>query len=130
MRSQVMAAVAEAEQWRRRGGLLQLQLSSAQEDIDLISRRCHLLQEESAAQSRRADIAQVTFGLSKAGLLMPGRAGGVTMMSFTFGHWMSQARLDAAASLLEDLEQRLHIQEQQEAVLKVCKLPRFRLHSQ
>ena len=73
MRLQIMAAVAEAEQWRRRGGLLQLQLSSAQEDIDLISRRCHLLQEESAAQSRRADIAQVAYCTSEAGLLVPGR---------------------------------------------------------
>lgn len=54
-----MAALAEAEQWKRRSGLLQLQLSSAQEDIDLMSSRCHLLQNESAAQSRRADTTQV-----------------------------------------------------------------------
>jgi hypothetical protein len=54
-----MAARTDADQWKRRTGLLQLRLSSAQEDADMYAMRCRLLQAEIGRETALREDAQV-----------------------------------------------------------------------
>lgn len=54
-----MAARADVDQWKRRTGLLQLRLSSIQEDADMYRMRCQLLQSEATRESIARQEAQV-----------------------------------------------------------------------
>ena len=56
---QTTAARAEVDQWKRRAGLLQLQLSSAREDADMYAMRVRLLEAEVGREEQRSSAAEV-----------------------------------------------------------------------
>jgi flagellin-like hook-associated protein FlgL len=53
-----MAAQVDVEMWKRRTGLLQLRLSSVQEDVDMYAMRVRLLESEIAQESAAKAHAQ------------------------------------------------------------------------
>ena len=57
---QTTAARSEVEQWKRRTGLLQLRLSSAQEDVDMHTMRVRLVEAEVAREQQHGSAAEVS----------------------------------------------------------------------
>ena len=50
---QLVSARADTDQWKRRAGVLFLKMSSVQEDADMFSMRCKLLEAEANRESAR-----------------------------------------------------------------------------
>ena len=50
---QLVAARADTDQWKRRAGVLFVKMSSVQEDADMYSMRCKLLEAESVREAQR-----------------------------------------------------------------------------
>ena len=57
---QLVSARADTDQWKRRAGVLFLKMSSIQEDVDMYSMRCRLLEAEISRESKRTQSFKVT----------------------------------------------------------------------
>ena len=54
-----MSAWADTDQWKRRASILFLKVSSVQEDVDMYSMRCQLLEAEILRESSQAKDSKV-----------------------------------------------------------------------
>lgn len=55
---QLVSARADTDQWKRRASILFLKVSSAQEDVDMYSMRCQLLEAQILRESSQAKACQ------------------------------------------------------------------------